>query len=174
MPKLTIIKAAVVVEEVEPRGVMRGEHHIVSLVDGVPAALDGVAPIITVQVVDPERDAGRLLRAAEELLPIYRQAPGVVVLDGEDTVQGIITRADLEKAVLQMRRRDYAALAEGLGLRADYRPPPGDPVPPFVYWRCPQCQHVYVPQVGHEDDPPPPCPRHTPPVQMERRVHGGV
>jgi hypothetical protein len=27
--------------------------------------------------------------------------------------------------------------------------------------------------VGHEDDPPPVCRQHDPPVPMERHVHGG-
>ena len=180
MSNLNIIKAAVVVEEAEPletmffpKNLVSGGDHTVSLVDGVPAALDGVAPVIVVRVVEPERDTARLLRAAEELLPVYRQVPGVVILDDEDAVRGMVPRTDLERAVLQMRRRDYVALAKGLGLRADYRPPAGDMARPFVYWVCPQCQHVRVPPEGHEDDPLPQCQRHDPPVQMERHVHGG-
>ena len=173
MSRLNIIKPAAVIEDVEVHKAIRGEVHTVSLTRGVPTALDGISPVITVHVVDAERDAARLLRAAGELLPIYREAPGVVILDDEDRVQGVVTRADLERAVLQMHRHDYAALAKRLGLRADYRPPAGDMVRPFVYWRCPRCHHIRVPPEGHEDDPPPQCPRHDPPVQMERRVHGG-
>jgi hypothetical protein len=131
MPDLRIIKAAIVIEGAEPRGATRGEAHTVSLVDGTPAALDGVAPVIVVRVVDPERDATRLLRAAEELLPIYRGAPGVVILDSEGAVRGVAPRTDLEQAVLHMRRRDYPALAERLGLRGDYRPPGRRHVPPL-------------------------------------------
>jgi len=173
MSKLTIIKPAAVVEEEEEREATRGETHTVFLVKGVPSALDGISPVITVRVVDTERDTARLLRAAEQLLPLNRQAPGMVVLDGDGDVQGIIPRPELEEAVLQMRRGEYVTLAKELGLRADYRPPAGDMVSPFVYWRCPQCQHVRVPATGHEDDPPPRCQLHDPPVQMERRLHGG-
>ena len=186
MSNLNIIKAAVVVGEAEPsetrffgKNLVSREGHTVSLAGGVPTALDGVAPVIVVRVVDPERDTARLLRAAEELLPVYRQAPGVVILDGEDMVQGVAPRTDLERAVLQMRRRDYVALAKGLGLRADYRPPAGNMARPFVYWACPQCQHVRVPQEGHEDDPPPQCRLHDPPalvlgnVAVELQERGG-
>jgi hypothetical protein len=174
MTRLNIIKSATIVEGTEPREATRGEAHVVSIIAGVPAALDGVAPTITVRMVDPERDIPRLLRAAEQLLPLNRQAPGVVVVDDAGNVQGVILRRDLEEAVLHMRRRDYAALAKGLGLHVDYRLPAGDLVAPFVYWRCPQCQYVYVPAPGHEDDPPGQCRLHDPPVQMERRVHGGA
>ena len=173
MSRLTIMQAVTLVEGPGFHDTVWGAEHTVSLVDGVPVALDGVAPAIAVHVTDPEQDAPRLLRAAEELLPIYRQAPGVVVLDDAGAVQGVVLRADLERSVLHMRRRDYPALARGLGLRGDYRPPAGEMDRPFVYWRCPQCQHVYVPLEGHEDDPPDLCQRHEPPVQMERHVHGG-
>lgn len=173
MPKLTIIEPAVVLEHTESKKSARGEAHIVTLARGTPITLDGVSPVIAVQVGDAERDATRLLRAAEQLLPVYRHAPGVAILDAQGQVQGVISRARLEESVLQMRRGEYPALAKGLGLRADYRPPAGDVMAPFVYWQCPQCQHIYVPAAGHEDDPPDQCRRHDPPVQMERHIYGG-
>jgi len=173
VPKLDIIKSVSIVEGAAPGEPRPEATHTVSLVGGEPAALDGVSPAIVVRVADPERDAGRLLRAAEELLPLHRQAPGVIVVGAGGEVQGVIPRPDLEEAVLRMRSGDYVALAKGLGLRADYRIPAGDIVAPFVYWRCPQCSHVRVPPEGHEDDPPPECRLHDPPVHMERRVHGG-
>lgn len=176
MPKLAIVKPAIVVEGKVPKvahEVTPGEGHVVSLIMGLPTALDGISPAITVQVVEPERDAPRLLRAAEHLLALNKEIPGVVIVDEHDAVQGVVPRRELERAVLQMRRGEHAALAKGLGLRADYREIPGDPKLPFVYWACPQCGHVDVPPDGHEDDPPGQCKRHDPPVQMERRVHGG-
>jgi len=167
MSKLSIIQSATVVEEAEPQEAARGVPYTVSVLGGAPAALNGVSPVITVQVVDPERDAGRLLRAAEQLLPLNREVPGMVILDDADDVQGVVPRPELERAVLRMRRGEYAALAKGLGLRGDYRPPAGDLAAPFVYWRCPQCGHIYVPATGHEDDAPGRCRLHDPPVQME-------
>jgi rubrerythrin len=169
MAKLDIVKP-VAIEGEEP-GQTKG--HTVALVKGEPAAVDGVSPVITVQITDPERDASTLLRAAEELLPIHREAPGIVITDEEDGIEGIVPRTDLEKAVLQMQQREFEALAKGLGLRTAYRPPAGLVVAPFVYWECPQCGHTRVPREGHEDDPPPDCRLHEPPVPMERHVRGG-
>lgn len=173
MTKLSIIKPVKVVEGLGAPRTTRSASHTVQVIDGVVAAFNGVKPVITVRMVDPERDASRLLRTAEELLPINRQAPGVVILDDDDKVQGVALRVDLEKAVRQMRGGEYTRLARGLGLNAGYKPPAGDIVAPFVCWRCPRCQHVSVPLVGHEDDAPPLCRLHTPPVPMERRTHGG-
>jgi len=151
----------------------RTAGHTVSLVKGRPAAVDGVRSVITVQVTDPERDAVTLLRAAEQLLPIYREAPGIVITDEGGEVEGVAPRSDMEEAVLQMRSRKYAALAKGLGLRSGFSMPPGLINAPFVYWKCPECEHIQVPPAGREDDPPPVCRLHDPPLQMERCVHGG-
>jgi len=106
--------------------------HTLTLVKGEPAAVDGVPTVITVQITDPERDAATLLRAAEQLLPIHRDAPGIIITDAEGTVEGIVRRDDLEEAVLRMRNREHAALAQRLGLRANYRrgrPPSSCPGP---------------------------------------------
>jgi hypothetical protein len=168
MAKLDIVKPVAI----EGEKSARTKGHTVSLVKGQPAAVDGVQAVITVQITDPERDAATLLRAAEQLLPIFPQAPGIIVADAEGAVEGIVIRSDLEEAVLQMRAREHTALAKGLGLRAGYRPPAGLITAPFVYWHCPKCDCVRVPQAGHEDDPPPECPLHDPAVPMERRVHG--
>jgi hypothetical protein len=173
MPKLDIIEPVAIDKGKEPREVTQGDVHTVSIVAGEPAAIDGVRPVIIVEIADPERDAATLLRAAEQLLPMYRAAPGIVVTGKEGAVEGIVTRSDLEEAVLQMRSQDYAALARGLGLRAAYRPPAGLITAPFVYWKCPECGHVRVPREGHEDDSPPECRLHDPAAQMERHVHGG-
>jgi hypothetical protein len=173
MSRLDIIEPVGIDKGEEARKVSRGEVHTVSIVAGEPAAVDGVRPVITVEITDPERDAAKLLRAAEQLLPIFREAPGIVVIDEDGAVQGIAPRSDLEEAVLQMRRNDYVALARGLGLRAAYRPPAGLITAPFVYWTCPDCGHIRVPPEGHEDDPPPECRLHEPPVPMVRHVHGG-
>ncbi len=169
MAKLDIVRPVVI--EGEKSG--RAEDHVVSLIEGELAAVDGVRTVITVQITDPERDAATLIRAAEQLLPIYREVPGIIVTDEEGKVEGIVTRADLEEAVLQMRSRDHAALAKRLGLRSDYRPPAGLITAPFVYWKCPDCGRVRLPQAGHEDDPPPTCPLHDPPVQMVTHKRGG-
>jgi hypothetical protein len=171
MARLDIVKPVAI--EGEKSG--RDGEHTVSLVEGRPVAVDGVRAVITVQVTDPERDAATLLRAAQELLPMYREAPGIVVTDEKGAVEGIAPRAELEEAVLQMRGHEHAELAKGLGLRAGYRPPAGQITSPFVYWKCPDpdCTHIHVPRVGHEVDPPPVCPLHDPPLQMERHVHGG-
>lgn len=172
MAKLDIVKP--IAMEGEKLG--RAADHTVSLVNGEPAAVDGVPTVISVQITDPERDAATLLRAAEELLPIYRQAPGIVTMDEEGVVEGIAPRAELEKAVLQMRAHEHAALAEGLGLRRSYRLPAGPITAPFVYWKCsmPGCTHIHVPRAGREDDPPPVCTLHEPPQPMQRHVHGGI
>jgi hypothetical protein len=169
MARLNIVKPVAI--EGEKSG--RAEEHTVSLVEGRPVAIDGVRAVITVQVTDPERDAATLLRAAQELLPIYREAPGIGVTDEKGAVEGIAPRAELEEAVLQMRGHEHAELAKGLGLRAGYRPPAGQINAPFVYWQCPECEHIQVPPVGHEDDSPPACRQHDPPVPMERHAHGG-
>lgn len=174
MSKLNISEAIVVSEEAKALGPTRGAGHVVKLVDGVPVTLDGVDPVIAVHIGDDERDVPRLLRAAEELLPLHRQAPGVVILDEQDGIQGVIGRATLERAVLQVRRRDYAGLARGLGLRTDYRPPSGLMTRPFFGWACPECGHVYIPIEGRENDPSPLCPKHDPPIQMVRRTFGPV
>lgn len=168
MARLDIVKPVAI--EGEKSG--RDEDHTVSLVEGRPVAVDGVRAVITVQVADPERDAATLLRAAQELLPIYREAPGIVVTDEESAVEGVAPRAELEDAVLQMRAHEHAELARGLGLRVDLA---GLIDAPFVYWKCsaPDCTHIRVPKAGHEDDPPPACRQHDPPVPMERHVHGG-
>jgi len=73
MARLDIVKPVAI--EGEKSG--RDEEHTVSLVEGRPVAVDGVHTVITVQVTDSERDAATLLRAAQELLPIYREAPGI-------------------------------------------------------------------------------------------------
>jgi hypothetical protein len=169
MATLDIVKPVAI----EGRKSERAADHTVSLVKGEPSAVDGLRPVIIVQITDPERDAATLLRAAEQLLPIYREATGIIIADEEGAVEGLAPRAELEQAVLQMRAHEHAALAKGLGLRERYRPPAGLITAPFVYWRCPDCDHIRVPQVGHEDDPPPACPLHEPPVPMERHVHGG-
>ncbi|MBN1485628.1 MAG: hypothetical protein JXA37_13015 [Chloroflexia bacterium] len=173
MPKLSIVKSATILEEAKSNQAVRGEGHIVSLVAGVPHALDGVSPVVAIRVTDPERDAPRLLRAAEQLLPLYREAPGIVLLDEDDSVLGIVPRPELEQAVLQMQRGDYAALAKTLGLRAEYHPIAGDPLLPFVYWECPECHYACVPAPSQENAEPDLCPRHKPPVQMERRIYSG-
>jgi hypothetical protein len=171
MARLDIVKSVAI--EGEKSG--RDQEHTVSLIEGRPVAIDGVRAVITVQVTDPERDAATLLRAAQELLPIYREAPGIVVTGEKGAVEGIAPRAELEEAMLQMRGHEHAELAKGLGLRAGYRPPAGQINAPFVYWQCPDpdCACIRVPQVGHEDDPPLVCRQHDPPVPMERHVHGG-
>lgn len=176
MSKLAIIRAAVKVETGESRTEKsRKEQHVVSLREGAPVALDGVSPVIIIQVVEPEREAAYLLRAAEHLLPLNREAPGVVLLDESGVVLGVAPRPELERAVLQRLRGDYAALTRSLGLRSAYTEPAGDQETPFVYWECPACKHRYVPPKGREDDPPGLCPKaHDPAVQMERRVHSGA
>jgi hypothetical protein len=175
MTEPTLIKSAVVVDEAQAKTATRGPAHVVSLEEGVPVALDGVTPVISIAITDAERDAVRLLRAAEQLLPRYRQVPGVVVLDEAGNVRGVIARDDLEEAVLRMRRGQFTAFAKGMGLRGDYRPPAGDMVAPFLCWQCPdpECGHIYVPTVAREQDTPHQCQRHDPPVQMERRIHPG-
>lgn len=168
MAELEIVEAVAI--EGEETGA--SASHTISLVEGEPDAVDGVRAVITVQITDPERDAATLLRAAEQLLPIHREAPGIIITDEEGAVVGIAPRPGLEEAVLRMRGNDYVALAEGLGLRTAYRPPAGLITAPFVYWECPACGHIRVPQEGHEDDAPPDHRAHKPPVRMERRVHG--
>jgi hypothetical protein len=169
MTKLDIVEAV----RIEGEEFGRVEGHTVSLVEGEPIAVDGVRAVITVQITDPERDAATLLRAGEQSLPIHREAPGIIVIDAEGGVQGIVPRPELEEAVVRMRCGDHVALAEGLGLRAAYRLPAGLITAPFVYWECPACGHIRIPQEGHEDDAPPEHGVHKPPVQMERHVLGG-
>jgi hypothetical protein len=168
MTRLDIVESVAI--EGERSGAFAG--HTVSLVEGEPVAVDGVRAVITVQITDAEQDAATLLRAGEQLLPIHREAPGIIVIDAQGGVQGIVPRPELEEAVLRMQCGDYVALAQGLGLRAAYRPPAGLITAPFVYWECPACGHVRIPQEGHEDDAPPQHRVHEPPVQMERRVLG--
>ena len=173
MSQLAIMQPAVVVEGTEADGDVASQPFTVSLVRGVPAALNGVQPVLAIRIADPERDAARLVRAAEQLLPLHREAPGMVILDEVDSVLGVVPRPELEQAVRQMRRGDYVALTRTLGLKDEYHPIPGDPVLPFIYWECPECDYYCVPLEGHEGDEPDRCERHDPPVLMVRRVHSG-
>jgi hypothetical protein len=146
--------------------------YTVTITEGMPVALNGEAPI-TVRIDDPERDLPRLVQAAERLLPARRGAPGVVALTEAGKVLGVAPRAALEEAVLLRRAHNYPELARTLGLSGSYRPPAGDPAAPFPYWACPECDHIAIPAPGCENDPPPSCPRHAPPVPMVLRIHSG-
>jgi hypothetical protein len=79
----------------------------------------------------------------------------------------------LEEFVLLRRRHAYAELTKTLGLERGYSDPAGDPAAPFVYWACPACDNVCIPNAGHENDTPPLCRCHNPAVRMERRTHPG-
>jgi hypothetical protein len=172
MTKLGIVEDVTIVQADAPA--TRKAGHVVTMEGEVPVALDGVRPVVSVTVADAERDAPRLLKAAEQWLP-YSDLPGIVVLDEGGAVRGVAPREALEEAVLQMRRGAQKALAGSLGLRSDYKVPAGDSARPFIYWECSECGHKRIPTTGHEDDPPPTCraPSHDP-TQMERRVDDGL
>lgn len=173
MTKSELIKPVQLVQAAEVHDHPRDAGNTVSVVDGEPVALNGVAPVLTMRIADPDEDLPQLVRAAEALLPFNRELPGVVALDAEGAIVGAILRADLEEAVLLRRRGDYVALTESLGLDRAYHEPGGDPEAPFIYWKCPVCSSLQLPRPGHENDAPTVCRRHTPHQQMARRVHAG-
>jgi hypothetical protein len=172
MKKLGIVEDVIIVQTEAAE--TRTAGHVVTMEGEVPVALDGVRPVVSVTVADAERDAPRLLKAAEQWLP-FSDLPGIVVLDEGGAVRGVAPRDTLEEAVLQMRRGAQEALAGSLGLRSDYKVPAGDSARPFVYWECPTCGYKRIPATGHEDDPPPMCRAAShDPTQMERRVDDGL
>lgn len=173
MSELTIIESAVVVEEGKSPKSELGHNHTVSVAGGTIIALNGTSPAIIVQIEDLEQDTLQLLRAGEELFPIYRDVPGIVVVDTDWKVQGVVARNNLEEAVLQIRQSEYSAMAKDLGLRSGYTPPAGHRTAPFVYWRCPECpQSIYIPSASQEESVPT-CRRHDPPLEMKKHIHPG-
>ncbi len=174
MNKSELLKPARVVSVGEDPSDEGDAPYTVTVDHAAPVALNGAAPI-TIRIDDPERDLPRLVEAAERLLPARRGAPGVVALDEAGAVLGVVSRGDLEDAVLLRRAHNYPELARTLGLRGAYRPPAGDPAAPFPYWACPEpgCDAIHIPAPGRENDAPPRCHLHKPPVPMVQRIHPG-
>ena len=173
MIKSKLLQPVRVVQAENASSEEKSARYTVSVVDGEPVALNDSAALLTMQLTDPELDLPRLVQAAEALLPAHRETPGVVALNEDGEVLGVVAREDLEEAVLLRRRHEYAELPQVLGLGRGYSEPAGHPVAPFIYWACPKCDHIRIPAAGHVNDTPPLCRRHDPPVQMERRTHPG-
>jgi hypothetical protein len=173
MIKSELLKSVHIVPVGKESSEKHGGLYTVSVVEGEPVALNDTTPVLSIRISDLNEDLPRLVQAAERLLPAHRQAPGIVALNTNGEVLGVVPRKELEDAVLLRRGHRYPELAKNLGMERSYREPAGDPAAPFVYWACPTCDSICIPNAGRENDAPPLCRRHDPPIRMKRLTHPG-
>ena len=165
MTKLPFIKQAKTVDSRDPAAKKTGADFVISLRNGMPIALNNVAPVISVEIANLEQESEHVLQSAELLLPQNRKAPGIVVIDKQGKILGVAPRREMELAVLEFRRGEAAIGGETIGAASRGKSPAGDPVVPFVYWKCPECGTAAVAEEQQF------CQKHEPPIAMKRIIY---